>query len=244
MYDLVIPLGIGSIWQNNEVRYCIRSFVKNFSELGKIFIVGQKPEFLKWSNPRLIHIESNDPFRKNKDGNLIYKVLKVCSREDLSYDFIRCSDDQLVIKKVTVNDFYPKYLIEINRPPVSNNRWKLRVWRTIEELKRVNKPTYHYETHVPMIYNKDSFIEVMNKYPIVDKSGYTINTLYFNYILEEHKQLENIKLTMQRPIMTMDEMMKQVDGKIFLGYNNKGLRDGVLKSWIQQNFSQKTEFEI
>lgn len=244
MYDLVIPLGIGSIWQNNEVRYCIRSFVKNFFQLGKIFIIGQKPDFLKWSNPRLIHIESDDPFRQNKDGNLIYKVLKACNRSDLSFDFIRASDDQLVVRKVSIDDFYPRYSINIDRLPIKRNRWKMRVWDTVQELKRIGKTTYNYEIHFPMLYNKESFIGVMNKYPLQDHKGYTINTLYFNNILDEHKQLGDIKLTIPKPIMTINDIVKQVDKKIFIGYNNKGLRDGVLKSWIQQNFNQKTEFEI
>ena len=75
-YDLVIPLGMGSIWQDNEIRYCIRSFVKYFSQLGKIFIVGSHPDFLKWHYPRLIHVPCSNPFTANKDANIIYRVFR------------------------------------------------------------------------------------------------------------------------------------------------------------------------
>lgn len=244
-YDIIVPLSSGTIWHNNEVRYLIRSFVKNFPQLGKIFIVGFKPDFLKWTDPRLIHIPCDDPYRHNKDANIIYKVMKACARNDISDDFIRCSDDQLVIKPTTIDDFYPRYLNNIfNLNVVSNNRWKRRVLHTAEILRKEKKTTFHYECHYPMIYNKKSFLQIIGKYNVFDTNGYTINTLYFNNILDEHKQLGDIKLTIHRPILTMSDLLILLKNKTFVGYNNKGLREGVLKVWIESTFHQKTQFEL
>lgn len=241
MIDLVIPVGVGSIWDNNELRYCIRSFVKYFDDLGKIYIVGIKPDFLKWENPRLIHIQSDDPFRHSKDANIINKVLKVCKRDDLSDDFIRSSDDQLILKKVQVEDFYPRYLINLSSKPIpsNNNNWFKRLQKTVNQLQQEKKTVFHYESHYPMIYNKQSFIKIMESIPDV-----TVNTYYFNSILDEYKELGNLKLTLQKPVISMQEFLKEVKGKVFLGYNNKAIREpSILKLWIQNEFREKTEFE-
>lgn len=240
MTDLVYALGVGSIWQDNELKYSIRSIEKNFSELGKVFIVGTKPEFLNWNNPRLIYIECDDPFRHNKDANIINKVLKACKRKELSDDFIRASDDQIVLKKVRTEDFYPKYLMDLNGKPLpSNNRWFKRLKETCEQLKRENKKTYHYDSHFPMLYSKESFLHIFENIP-----DYTINTYYFNNILDEHRELGDIKITLQKPFLNMQEFQKEVKGKTFLGYNNKGLREGMLKLWLQNEFREKSSFEL
>lgn len=241
MIDLVIPLSVGSIWNNNEVKYCIRSIEKNFDELGKVFIIGDKPNFFNWNNPRLVHVECEDSFRHNKDANLINKVLQVCRRNDLSDDFIRASDDQIVLKRVSIEDFYPKYMTDLEGkilPP--NNSWFRRLGSTRDMLKIKGKTTFHYESHYPMIYNKESFINTMKDH-IEDC---TINTYYFNTILDEHKHIGNTKITLQRPILNMQEFLKEVKGKTFLGYNNKGLREGMLQLWLSNEFREKSSFEL
>jgi hypothetical protein len=242
-YDLVYPLGSGSIWQDNELRYSIRSFVKHFDQLGKIFIVGQKPEFINWFNPRLVHIPCEDSFRHNKDANIINKVLQACKRNDLSNDFIRASDDQIILKKVQIDDFFPYYMIDLKEKqfPVNNNNWFKRLKYTVDLLQMEGWTMFHYDFHYPVIKNKDSFIKIMQ-----DRiQDIVINTYYFNKILKEHKQVENIKVTLQQPVLNMQDFLKEIKGKTFLGYNNKGIREpSLLKNWIQNELRDKTEFEI
>ena len=47
LVDLVYVLGKGSRWQDNELRFSLRSVSKNLSNVGQIFIVGQIPDFVK-----------------------------------------------------------------------------------------------------------------------------------------------------------------------------------------------------
>jgi hypothetical protein len=44
--DLVYTLGTGSQWQNNEIRYSIRSIIKNLTGYRNIYIIGETPTFL------------------------------------------------------------------------------------------------------------------------------------------------------------------------------------------------------
>ena len=51
MIDIVYALGSGSKWDNNELRYSLRSLEKNFLDLRNIYIVGTFPHFLQDPNP-------------------------------------------------------------------------------------------------------------------------------------------------------------------------------------------------
>ena len=53
MIDVVIPLGTGSRWQDNELRYCLRSIEKNLSGVNEVVIVGEKPKWL--TNVRCVY---------------------------------------------------------------------------------------------------------------------------------------------------------------------------------------------
>jgi hypothetical protein len=63
--DIVYVLGTGSNWSDNEIRFSLRSVFKNLTNIGQIFIVGEKPAGLKG----FIHIDHPDEFPStNADG--------------------------------------------------------------------------------------------------------------------------------------------------------------------------------
>lgn len=247
MIDLVYPLSNlsskYSVWDNNEIRYSIRSFETNFKDLGKIFIIGDKPDFLDWSNKRLIHI----PFRDisgNKDRNIVNKVLEACQLKDLSSNFIRASDDQLVMRKVDISHFKPLYSIELFGN-LTGNMWHRRLNETYFKLKQAGKErVYKYDNHYPMMYSKLGFIETIKKFPFVGE-GYTINTMYFNNILYSHNKLDLEAVQLRRPVLNLRDFRAIVNENVnFLNYNNKALREGVLKQFIENTFNMKSKFEL
>jgi len=249
-YDLVYPLGKGTAWQNNEIRYSIRSFVKHFKDLDKIYIIGERPDFLDYSNERLIHIPMEDEFNRNKDGNLIKKVLRACTENNISENFIRASDDQVILKDVTIEDFEPKYITNLvgdNFSFKNANRWKKRLERTKNLLQEGGFTTFHYESHYPMLYNRASFEDIFMNLELTNTEGVTINTFYFNNYLEIHKKLEKgFKVTLQRQekYLTEKDLIEKSKGYTFLGYNNKGMRTCDLKAFLINKFSEVCNFEI
>jgi len=157
--DVVIPLGPGSIWQDNEVRYAIRSVCKYFVDLGRVFVVGEKPDFLNWSNSRLVHVDQRDVHGDDKDLNLIIKVLKACY-SGVSDQFVRMSDDQCFLQPVLVKDLVPYYLYDLKTRTDYNNRWSKRLENTKKMLLAENKSTFNYESHFPMVYEREKFVSV------------------------------------------------------------------------------------
>ena len=78
--DVVIPLGLGSRWEDNELRFCLRALQCNFLDLGKVWIVGEKPEWCV----NVHYLRVPDFFSGNKDANLITKIMTACYQQNMS----------------------------------------------------------------------------------------------------------------------------------------------------------------
>jgi len=101
--DVVIPLGRGSRWNDNELRFCLRSLEKNFLDLGKVWIVGEKPEWCVGVH----YLRMPDFFTSNKDANLITKVMTACYQAKMPPRFVRCSDDEVFLRPIGFGEMRP-----------------------------------------------------------------------------------------------------------------------------------------
>lgn len=235
--DVLIPLEYRNTkWNNNEIKYCIRSLEKNLLDLDKIFIIGFLPEFLKESKD-LIHINFDDPYKHNKDANIIRKVLKgiICG---ISKNFVRISDDQMILKPIYSKDIKPLYKFDLNEYDfIKVNRWRNRLKNTYEILKKEGKTTFNYDSHIPVVYNKEKFESIFTKYNwFQEGEGYTINSIYFNNINCERIKLKGEKIGFETP------EIKKIENQIFLGYNDKGLTEN-LQQQIISLFPNKSKYE-
>jgi hypothetical protein len=231
--DLMIPIG-KSNGDYSELKITLRSIERHFKNLGNIYIVGARPRWIKG----VIYIECDDPYTNNKDANIIRKVLKVCDYP-ISQEFIRQSDDQIWIKdieKVTIG-----HNGKIIAKASENRKWVDRLWRTSEEMKKLKLCYYNYDIHAPLPVDKDKFKETFKKFDL--KKGYTINSLYFNYNLKEHKEIDkNIVLSMRHYKKIHEDKLKEtMKGYSFLEHNPNGWK--AIEPILYKLFPVKSKFE-
>lgn len=70
--DVVIPLGSGSRWQDNELRFCLRAVEKHLKGYDRIYIVGRKPDWIQ--NIEFIpYVEAH-----TRERNIMEKVRRAC----------------------------------------------------------------------------------------------------------------------------------------------------------------------
>lgn len=245
MVDVVIPVGIGSKYKDHwELRYTLRSILEHFMDLRDVWIVGYRPEWLQNVN----YIDCDDPFTKSKDSNLIRKILRVCEEEQLSQRFIRMSDDQLFLTDLKINDLKPVYVPNGDRLmdlPKPGNRFLLRLKNTKSVLlKQGLSKVYNYESHLPMVYDKSLFTQILNKYNWGDHPGFTINSIYFNNLdIERIPRDDKTKATYETyHSYTKEQLKEQLKDKLFLGYNDRGLSND-LQAVIEDIFPFKSPFE-
>lgn len=240
--DVVIPLAsgnhgkklLGSKWDNNELRYCLRSLEKHFPDLGRVFIVTEHlPAWLTG----VVHLYAKDVHTRNKDANLIDKVLLAC-KSGVSPVFLRCSDDQCLLREFDGHQVW--HLGAFGRE--GGGKWWTRYNNTCEYLKAHGKPTFFYDCHVPVPVARDVFIKVAEAAPYEKPPGMCINTLYFNFLdLPYIGVMDGQKATIHRKA-DIDTIRRECQNAIFLGYNDDAL-EGDIEQFMQEQFPNPSRFE-
>ena len=182
---------------------------------------------------------------KNKDANIIAKVLEVCNRKESSDNLLFISDDQILLKDTNKENIKPLYWENLSERNWSRrNRWVERLERTYLKLKQEGLSHYNYDTHIPVILDKNKFINIMGKYDWhIDGKGYTINTLYFNNLDINNIKLSNEKACFEREIESREKIKVECSKAKYLGWNSKGLNNS-LKLVIEELFITKSNYEL
>jgi len=241
--DVVYPLSAESPWDDNELRYSIRSLQKHFRNLGKIFIIGYLPDFIEPDDYNIVHIPFPDSYTENKDANLIAKLLRACQEESLTDEFLFMSDDQYMMQDVYAEHMVPFYSVKLaERRYRTNNKWERRLQRTYQTLKARGIEGYEYDTHAPVIMQKTLFMEVMLSYDWGATPGYCINSLYFSHVLSTHKQRNGEVVRVTNTKEDRAALVERIADAYYLNHNDIALR-GAVKDIIEDKFPEPSPFE-
>lgn len=237
MVDIIIPLGIGSKNNNDELRLFFRSLEKNGTGYRNIILVAtKKPD---WVNNVTV-LELDDPCEHNKDGNIIRKVLYALNNvSDLTENFVWTCDDCVVLKEFDFNSIPPIYNVRgKNSFSEQGNIWQRRVRRTFEFFEKRNLFLEHnYESHTPQRFPKQKIIEALKDVDFIGDIGYSINTLFFGLLNESG----GFDQRLFKNTVESDENKNPILDKSLLGYNDKGFK--VLKSKLFEMFPNKSKYE-
>lgn len=137
--DVVYYLGKGSLENDDELRFSLRSLEKYMGDLGKVFVVGEKPDWLGGVE----HLTAFDE-QKKQWQNVLLKVRQVCSLPNLSAEFLLMNDDFFAVEPFRGEDV-PFWSVTgasggssgaisfaIHRPMRINKEWYLKMPLTIE----------------------------------------------------------------------------------------------------------------
>ena len=241
--DVVYVLGTGSMWDNNELRFSLRSICRNLQNVRNVVVVGERPDFLQ----NVIHIPAGDIFEPgtNADGNIITKVLAACNSEQVSDDFLFINDDHLVLKAMNVGDvpaFHKGDMTTFDAQYWKLNYWRGRLKQTMEVLASGCYPTMHYDCHTPILFNKHVFREVVRRFDYASGTGYTMKSLYGNLAYKE----KGVRLTTEKETIFKKYSIEQLHARLkdasFMSFNDDGLNNS-LKWWLIDNFRSKCKYE-
>ena len=239
--DIVIPLSsgkhgrkrLGSKWDNNELRYALRSMEKYFSRMGRVIIVTEiLPQWLQ----NVVHLYARDEHKRNKDANLIDKVLLAC-KSGVSDTFIRMSDDQCLLKEWDGEGLWHMG----DKAGDSNDKWWKRFRHTCDHLESKGRPTLFYDCHCPIPVDRQEFIRIAEEADYTSPPGMCINTLYGNSVDIERVHMNGQKVAVHRS-MGPERLEREVQDRLFLGYSAVGTNDA-MKEFLKQRFPLPSRFE-
>ncbi len=204
--DIVYVLGRGSIWGDKEIKYSLRSIEKHLTGYRDIYVVGHLPGFLK----DVRYISYNDP-HFCKETNIYEKTLRACQEPSISDDFLFFNDDHFLMKDFVADQFpfyYKGNLRLASKALRKGNNYKLALDNTYRVLQQRGLPVKNFDSHTPIIYNKQFFLDVIAKYNWNVRISYVLKSLYANSKLIEGEREHDSKINAQHTIDTLHMMVR------------------------------------
>lgn len=158
--DLVYIVKEGE--RNDDLKYSLRSVAK-FVKCDNVWIVGYKPSWV--TNVRYIPVKQTE----NKWKNSVKNIKAACENSEISSDFILMNDDFFAIEPINDLRAATNLSLGLLDKQIATSKDRITSWakafqqvsELLEEL-HVEKPYYNYESHTPLLINKQKYLEVMN----------------------------------------------------------------------------------
>lgn len=213
MIDVVIPLGWGSIWDNQELKYSLRSFERHLKGINNVVIVTDLsglPKFLD----NVIHLPCPDETNLAA-VNTYKKILKACNDKRVSENFILSNDDFFLnqdFEAATFPYFHRgQILAGIDNLKNKNSHYAVSRRITASILTKQGFNTFHYGIHCPFLINKTKFLEMSTQFKFERVRGYLTRCIYGNMFGVGGEQRRDAKLNRKITAFRMKQILDQFE---------------------------------
>jgi hypothetical protein len=247
--DLVYRF-VSSAW-NQELRYSLRSFYKNFSDLGTVWIFGELPDYIDPSTVK--HLPAPQMFRP---GIYLHSTARRLINDKLKSEvdqYIFCDDDQYLCRPTGVESFRPLWVEDMDQLLYrGDSDWQLALWHTYDILKFLNFPGINYEAHTPVLIDSSRYKEISDQFIYCEQAAKQCSsdicglTAYFNMTEMPHQGWANDhRAGFVDPDCAKSKKMieHRLFEKTFLFHDDAGLT-GALKDFIKDYFDEPSPFEF
>lgn len=231
--DLDIVYFVKNAQTNNELRYSIRSVVKNMP-YKRIWIVGGCPYGITPD----IHIRAEqNGSSKWENVHEMYRL--ACENKELTNNFVMFNDDFFIMKPMSkVEPLYrcslDKHIQILEDKFKRPNGYSKLLRNCRNELRSLGKQQLSYELHIPFIFNKKKLLDLLNKYP----TQHCTRTLYGNLYNIGGKQSEDIKAFSSKPefdykntsLLSTDDGVDNINNDVW--------------RYIRLSFKDKSKYEL
>lgn len=232
--DVVYILGDGSTWDDNELRFSLRSISDRLQNFRNVYVIGRRPKWLT----NVIHVQESDPYTC-KEANIARKVMRACQVKDISENFLFANDDHFLLRDCDVNvPFWRGGNLRDIEAPINN--YQRAVKNTFRELTRRGLNVYNFDVHVPVVINKKIFPTVVNDFDWSVKNGYVLKSIYCNTMRIEGERLKDLKLNDR---MALGDIIAQIKSRQWFSIG-PGLLSRAVKDFFFQYYSEKSPFEL
>lgn len=245
--NILYIVGSGSVWDNNELRYSLRSIEKNGINVGQVFIVGEKPKFI---NDTIQHIYCYDKFGAcYKHNNIHFKIELAIKSGILGDHFLISSDDHFYIKP-TDFDTYPVYYRSLKIPAempegVKPGEYWYSLFETRKFLLKHGLPIYqtnpHANTHIDVNLWNDNKALIDKAYEL--RHGGEINCIMGNLMIANGIEPQPITDCKVFRFSNMQQLEQKIADKHVFSIADSSLDCG-MRGVLNRMFPEKSRFEL
>ena len=234
MITAVLPLSSESLHDDWEARYLLRSMEKYFDEEWGLIIVGHRPKWLKADPDIVTRIPAGDPYRTQKDANIINKLLLTTILCPDNRSILMVMDDQLFLRPTRADDCRP-YSLPV---PAIDSEWVESWRRGASMLTSAGLPCRNFDAHTPVMMSRGGISNFL-KFPV----GGTLHTLYFNALNTTGTEMRAwVRATFYGPesdIVVQDKLSSHR----FASYNDEALKMRHFVRCVEELFPEPSRFE-
>lgn len=236
MIDIVYALGKGSTWNNNEIRYSLRSLEKHVSDFRRVFVIGIKPDFL---NENIIHVPYQDIY-SNKARNIMSKIHWVCGDHRLTKEFMFLNDDYFFLKPMSALNYPYYYKCDLEQSvKIQFNEYQKYCLETLNVLKANRLNTKNFDVHMPIIYDKHKFRMMCEHYNWHTRYGYIVKSMYCNHYGIKGIERADVKISGKT---TVRGIAKLNENRELFSTSDHAMTVS-MKSYLMGLFPKKSKYE-
>lgn len=228
--QLVYILGTGSTWNDNELRYSLRSACLYYPHTS-VLVVGHRPAWLRGVQ----HLLAHDPYPTGV-ANVIHKLSWALHAGVLEDEITFMNDDFLFLKPLEGD--LPTYTRGTLADRVAqmdhNNSYRvlherclsrLRSWGTAQPLD--------YGTHTPMRMRPTLMLDVVQRFG-GSGSAYPFRTCYGNLHKVPSTHLADVK---------MHRTWSLPSGKALVSMDDSVVHEPAFQAWVRRRFPEACAYE-
>ena len=148
--DILYYIGGGSSHNNDELRLSLRSLEKHCKDVDKVWIVGNRPQFLR--NVEYLWVDDKDAWWLNA-----FNKTKAAIKAGISDEFLLMNDDFFMTADFNASDYPYYHKGEIQD---GETEYKKVIYNTGEYLKSLGKTAFHYGVHCPIRIEGSKYLEI------------------------------------------------------------------------------------
>lgn len=236
MVDFVIPLGKSKTdWL--DLRYCLRALEKFGKGLGNLYIIGEKPSWIKNVTH---HYVSDNPKQEWKERNIYLKTKFACELTDVSENFFFCNDDHVLLQEVDIEN-YPYYSKGTCYGSMLKNKshYRATMNHTRKWLEANGHEDFNADGHCPIIFNKKEFLETFTDEMWEVPFGYGMKTIY---CAKNNKPMEFMKDCKFHARLTKEDVKLYSQDRHVISFSDGALKTGI-SQYLEELLPNKSIYE-
>lgn len=242
--DILYVLGRGSEWDNNEIKYSLRSIEKYGKNVDRVYVVGYNPGFL---SDEVTFISCEDMYDK-KHKNILGKILYAIEHSDIGEEFLLSSDDHFYVKETDFDNYpyYYKGILPNKVPRVKDVDYHTSLVQTRRLLENRGFPCYMFNWHGNTHFTRKGIErarEVLNK-GLGTKYGGETNCIVGNisYFYDHFPIVEREDLKVGSTINNKEDLIKLIGDRECFSIYNSAIERGV-REYLEELFPEKSVYE-
>lgn len=229
--DIVIPYK-NSTSNGLELLYTLRGIERYFPGLENVFIVGDCPAFLQ----NVIHIPAPSATESRfKAQNILYKLLIACQDKRVSDAFAMFNDDHFLLKPWQSVYHYCGSLEQSIGKYTIHQTYR----QTLVNTMALLEGGQDFDSHCPIVYQKELFIRTMSMADWSKPWGYGIKSLYCNLTGTKGEYYPDLKIKQALPLASLETMIAD---RLYFSIDDRALNSSMV-TLLNEIYPQQSNYE-